>query len=236
MGGTATQKRKVMRSLFRACAALLCAGLASSAFALSNDNQALYNKLDEIKVQLQVNGSVAYNGPLANQLPASLGQKTAANSESVVLASDQTAITVTGQVQVGSAPVNPPLSVSGVDSGGLKRHILTGTDGTVKTDSSATTQPVSVTKGPTGAANFANGQVAASTTAATLVAARATRRSVAIKNTSTTITVYYGAATVTNANGVELKPGESQSIDTTALIQVIAASGTPVVAYVETYD
>lgn len=87
-----------------------------------------------------------------------------------------------------------------------------------------------------GAANMANGQVTTSTTAATAVAARATRRSVTIKNTDTSITVYIGIATVTSSNGMPLKAGESISIDTTALVQVIAASGTPVVAYVETYD
>lgn len=97
------------------------------------------------------------------------------------------------------------------------------------------TQKVQVTR-QIGAANYANGQVATSTTAGTLVAARATRRSVTIKNVDASITVYIGAATVTAANGMEIKAGQSINIDTTALIQVIAASGTPAVAYIETYD
>lgn len=87
-----------------------------------------------------------------------------------------------------------------------------------------------------GAANIAGGQVAASTTAATLVAARATRRTALVKNLHTTIAVYIGPATVTAANGMELKAGESVSVDWTGLIQVIAASGTPTVAFLETYD
>ena len=87
-----------------------------------------------------------------------------------------------------------------------------------------------------GAANMANNQVATSVTAATLVAARATRRSVVIKNMDSLITVYIGVATVTTANGLPLLAGESVSIDWVGLIQVIAASGTPVVAYSETYD
>jgi hypothetical protein len=87
-----------------------------------------------------------------------------------------------------------------------------------------------------GAANYANGQVTASTTAATLKAANSTRRSIAIKNIDSAITIYVGGATVTASNGMPLKAGESISIDTTALIQVIAASGSPVVAYFETYD
>lgn len=87
-----------------------------------------------------------------------------------------------------------------------------------------------------GAANYANGQVTATTTAGTLKTATATRRSIMIKNTDAAITVYIGAATVTAANGVPLKAGESIAVDTTALIQVISASGTPVVAYMETSD
>jgi hypothetical protein len=95
-----------------------------------------------------------------------------------------------------------------------------------------TTLPVKIT----GAATMANGQVTASTSAATLVASRATRRSVTIRNTDTSISVYIGIAAVTAGNGMLLKPGESISIDFTGLIQVIAASGSPVVAYMETYD
>lgn len=93
-----------------------------------------------------------------------------------------------------------------------------------------------VTVKPTGAANTANGQVTASTTAATLKAANATRRSISIVNTDTAITVYVGIATVTTGNGFPLKAGQSISIDNIGLIQVIAASGSPVVAYLETYD
>jgi len=87
-----------------------------------------------------------------------------------------------------------------------------------------------------GAANMANGQVTSSTSAATLVPARATRRSVTIRNTDSSISVYVGIATVTSVNGMLLKAGESISLDFTGLVQVISASGSPVVAYVETYD
>lgn len=87
-----------------------------------------------------------------------------------------------------------------------------------------------------GGKTLANGQVATSGTAGTLVAANLTRRSVTVKNLDTTITVYIGVATVSAANGMPLKAGESISVDTTALIQVIAASGTPTVAYLEVSD
>lgn len=56
------------------------------------------------------------------------GQQTSANSLSVAPASDAT-FTVSGAAAAGSAPTSAPLSVSGVDAGGLKRHILTDTAG-----------------------------------------------------------------------------------------------------------
>lgn len=88
----------------------------------------------------------------------------------------------------------------------------------------------------TAAAHVASAHVTASVTAGTLVAANATRRSVVCQNLDTTITVWVGPATVTTSNGIRLQPGQSVSIDSTALIQVIAESGSPVVAEMETYD
>lgn len=110
------------------------------------------------------------------------------------------------------------------DSGGLLCHIRT-----------LTTTDV-VTNVPKGAANIASGQVTATTSAATLIAVRSTRRSAVVRNLDSVITVYIGPATVTSGNGMPLRAGESMPIDSTALIQVIAASGTPSVAYIENYD
>jgi len=111
-------------------------------------------------------------------------------------------------------------------------------------DGSGVTQPISAATLPlptgaakaAGATNYANGQVTATTTAGTLKAANATRRSIMFKNLDTAITVYLGGATVTSANGVPLKPGESVTINATGLVQVISASGSPVVSYWEEYD
>lgn len=90
---------------------------------------------------------------------------------------------------------------------------------------------------PTGAAFMASSQVATSTSEATLVSARATRRSVTVKNIDTSITVYIGPSSgVTSVSGLPLAAGESISVDTNSEIKVIAASGTPRVAYIETYD
>ena len=87
-----------------------------------------------------------------------------------------------------------------------------------------------------GAANVAVAQLATSTTAATLVAARATRRGVTIRNHDTSISVYVGPATVTSSNGLLLKAGESVFVTWVGLIQVIAASGTPTVGTWDEYD
>lgn len=93
-----------------------------------------------------------------------------------------------------------------------------------------------VTNVPKGAANFATGQVTATTAAGTFVAARATRRSATLINADSTINIYVGPATVTAGNGLLLKPSQSVNVDTTALIQVLAASGTPTVTFIESYD
>jgi hypothetical protein len=88
----------------------------------------------------------------------------------------------------------------------------------------------------TGAANYANGQVTAATASGALVAARATRRSVTIRNQDTTNSAYIGAGTVTSGNGFLLKAGESIAIDTVAAINCIRATADVALAYFETYD
>jgi hypothetical protein len=97
------------------------------------------------------------------------GQATMANSAPVTIASDQSALPVSGTLgisglssggntlavgtsgnilvsgtsAVGIAPSLNPVSVSGVDGSGLKRHFLLNTDGSLKVDGSAVTQPIS---------------------------------------------------------------------------------------------
>lgn len=94
---------------------------------------------------------------------------------------------------------------------------------------------------PSGASTTAGGttlaaaHVTTSTGAATLVAARTGRRSVVIQNIDATDTVWIGPATVSASNGLRLKPGESVTLDTAALLQAIAGANTPAVAYVEIY-
>jgi hypothetical protein len=64
-------------------------------------------------------------------------------------------------------------------------------------------------------------QVTSTGTAATLVIARATRVGCLVKNTSTTGTVWIGAATVTSGTGTPLGPGDAYRFTFTGLVQVI---------------
>jgi hypothetical protein len=75
---------------------------------------------------------------------------------------------------------------------------------------------------PEGGTAFTTGHVDISTTAATVVAAKETRKRVTIFN-SMTCAVYLGPATVTTANGIRLDPGIAMDFFTTALIQGITA-------------
>lgn len=86
-----------------------------------------------------------------------------------------------------------------------------------------------------GANNTATGQVAPTNSAATLLAARTTRRYVTFLNYGT-VTVYIGPAAVTTANGFALDPGASKTFETTVLLQAITAAGTGAIHYDEAWD
>lgn len=83
--------------------------------------------------------------------------------------------------------------------------------------------------------DLATGQVTATTTAATLVAARDTRKSVTIVNHGS-VDVYVGKATVTTANGAKIPPGASRTFRTVVLLQCITASGSALVDYEDEFD
>lgn len=89
-----------------------------------------------------------------------------------------------------------------------------------------------------GGTAIATGQVTPTASAATLLAARETRKVMTFYN-GTNMTVYIGPASVTTANGLALLPGAAVSIPSTALIQNIVSTVTGltgVVSYVESYD
>lgn len=88
-----------------------------------------------------------------------------------------------------------------------------------------------------GAPSIANAQVAVDTTVGgvTIVAARSSRRSVTLYNTGS-VTVYVGSGTVSAANGFPIPAGGSFTIDATAAVKGIAASGSQTVGVWEEYD
>lgn len=97
-----------------------------------------------------------------------------------------------------------------------------------------TALPVSISTQP-GAANLTVTRSTASSTAGTLAIARATRRSILIRNLDTSLTIYVAPATVTTSNGFPILPGESCPFSWVGLIQVISVSGTPAYAVADEY-
>lgn len=77
-------------------------------------------------------------------------------------------------------------------------------------------------------------QVTAGASAAA-VAERPQRHRVIFKNTDSSITIYLGTGTVTSANSLPLLAGESVALETTAAVNCLAASGSPVLSVVEEY-
>lgn len=183
---------------------------------------------------------------LIAQLPASLGAKTAAASLSVTSASDDANIALMGAVNETSPATDTAASGQ---NGRLQRiaqritSLIAQIPASLGQKTMANSLAVTIASDQgavpinnAGAANISVNQVALSTTAATAVIARATRRGVMLKNLDTAIKIYFGPATVTAANGMELKPGESAVINWVGLVQAIAASGTPTLAFVDEYD
>jgi hypothetical protein len=121
-------------------------------------------------------------------------------------------------------------NISVKDSGGVARTIRATDNGGVLT-------PHNIIDQAPGAPNVNLTQAATSTTAASLLAARPTRRQVQIKNSDASANIAIGATSgVTTGNGFLLKPGESVTLLTTAQIYAIASAGTPVASISESYD
>lgn len=75
-----------------------------------------------------------------------------------------------------------------------------------------------------GSTAIATAQSNVTNSAATLIAARDTRKRVVIINRQAAA-IFVGPATVSTANGVQIDPGASLTLYTTALIQGITAAG-----------
>ena len=161
------------------------------------------------------------------RMPSSLGQKLMSASLPVVIASDQSAISVTtggltdAQLRATPVPVSGTITVSSITNA-----LPAGTNNVGDVDVASIT----------GTGSLANNQVSVTTTSDTVVAARAGRRALLIVQHGTT-DVYLGTGTVTTTNGVLLKgvAGASISIPTAAAVNGIVASGTQTVSYLEVF-
>jgi len=189
---------------------------------IATDQPALTNKL-----LVTPDANSAVNVAQMNGVAVDMNSGTKSNgTQRVVLATDQPALTNTLSVNGTNWPATVDTN-SGNKSANTPRFVL-ATDQPNLTTALNVKPPVRTT--------WVTGQVTTSGTAGTLVASNSTRRRCVIKNLDATITVYVGPATVTTSNGMEVKAGQSIEITATPLIQVIAASGTPVVAYSDESD
>jgi len=97
------------------------------------------------------------------------------------------------------------------------------------------TNPIAVNPAESGAANFATGQASITGSAGQIVAARATRRAVAIKNADAANILYVGGASVTTGNGHRIDPKETLTLPVIGAVYGIG-SGSLTATYVEIYD
>lgn len=87
-------------------------------------------------------------------------------------------------------------------------------------------------------ASISNASHSLTTSAAEILAADSTRRSVIIQNTDTSINAFIGASGVTAADGIRLEPGQSVTLDkaAAAAVYAVAASGTPSIVSLSEMD
>jgi hypothetical protein len=83
---------------------------------------------------------------------------------------------------------------------------------------------------------FVTGQNTLSTTAEVLAAQRSGRRRITIRNHDGSILVYVGnSAGVTSGTGFALGAGATIELESDAAVYMIAASGTPLVSFIEEF-
>ena len=149
---------------------------------------------------------------IAGRTPA-LGQALMAASSPVVIASNQSAIPTTLSGNTNQVEINNGGNIAGVDTAG---HLQTNS---------------------LSSANYVNGQQTSTGTAATLLSARQTRIKATIRNQDAANSVWVGATTVTTANGVLIKAGESRDFFGAPILQIIDnGAAHAVVDYIDYYD
>lgn len=83
---------------------------------------------------------------------------------------------------------------------------------------------------------FVTGQNTLSTSAELLAAERSGRRRITIRNHDGSILVYVGTtSSVTSSTGFALGAGATIALESDAAVYIIAASGTPLVSFIEEF-
>jgi hypothetical protein len=97
------------------------------------------------------------------------------------------------------------------------------------------TVPLPVNPAESGTANITTGQISITASAGQIVAANATRRAVAIKNSDATNILFVGSAGVTVATGHRIDPKETLVVPFVGAISGIG-SGNLTATFLEVYD
>ncbi len=182
------------------------------------------NPITTLPVSIASNINIGSNVSVTGSVTANAGT----NLNTALLATNSVLSTGAQKTQI----VDGSGSVIGSNANSLNVYLasITANSGT-----NLNTGNVSI-KTFTGAANLSAGQIAATNVAGTLVAARALRRSVTIRNLDATNTGYVGVPAVTASNGMLMLPRESMTTDFTGAISVIMSSGTANFSFWETFD
>lgn len=158
-----------------------------------------------------------------------IGQKLMALSLSVAIASDQSAVPI-------SAASLPLPANAAQETGGNLASIATNTSNTAARLPTALTGAGWFQVSLRGAANINTFQQTSTAAAATLLAARATRKRAVINNTDAANAVWVGPATVTTGNGMRIGPGQSIEVTWTGLVQIIDNGSHAVITVLDEFD
>ena len=133
-----------------------------------------------------------------------------------------------GQDEAEGALADAAADVGGAGSVSAKLRRMTTQLGAIETAIDAATD---VADKPVGAASAVPVRNTLSTASELVSAANAAQRFVRIQNLDSSISVYWGATSgVTTLNGALIRAGESEYVETTEEVWMIAASGTPEVS------
>ena len=209
---------------------------------LKVDGSAITQPISAAALPLPTGASTSANQTTTNaslssidtKTPA-LGQSTMAASSPVTIASNQSAIPVSGVAAEGVAPTVNPVSISGLDAGGLKRSFRTDATGRLEINT-AQSLPL-----PTGASTSAN-QVTTEAAINTLLKPASTLAAVTTIGTITnalptgTNTIgFVKAAGKTSANLPARLDYAVNPVNTTAFVQLVAST-TATASEIEIFD